>query len=689
MAVMRLILIWSCILLVLPAGSALADGEEDLSEIVVNSPRHVRLRLDNSASIRQLGAQSIEWTGHHHITEVLDQVAGTWIVRGSGQDHQTALRSPVLGGPGSCGGFLILEDGIPTRPAGFCNTNQLIEVNSEQARAIVVQRGPGGATDGSNALHGLVNILMPEPGDTSVAGAALELGANDYLRARALLPFGDDAPWLAALNFADDGGFRDDSGYRQVKLHLKHVWPVGDGDFLLAATATDLKQNTAGFIVGERAYEDESLSVTNPDPEAFRDAASARIYGTWVTRTGRLGIDVRPYLRHSSMRFMHHSIPGQPVEHNGQDSVGVLATATLAGEYSRLSFGIDIDYSDAFLEQVQDGPAVGPPSQRETRPEGKHYDYHVGALRVAAFMQGDYEIDERWGLSGGLRLEHSRYDYDNRMLDGNTRDDGSLCGSGGCLYSRPADRKDHFTNLVPNIGLRLRIAANSTVFLNLARGFRVPQMLELYRLQNGQEIADLDAEHVDSAELGIRHVGDTVSTDFIAYYMRKRDSSFRDAEGFNVSGARTRHRGLETNLDLKLAADWTVSANASYAVHQYDFAAAGRGERFVAGNDVRAAPRWLGGIELRYQPGDSWQAGLKARHVGQYFLDNGNQHQYDGHTIVDLRTVFPLSERLTLAIKLNNLLDERYADRADYAGRNYRYLPGRGREGFAELRYSP
>ena len=51
--------------------------------------------------------------------------------------------------------------------------------------------------------------------------------------------------------------------------------------------------------------------------------------------------------------------------------------------------------------------------------------------------------------------------------------------------------------------------------------------------------------------------------------------------------------------------------------------------------------------------------------------------------------MFPLGERVTLSIKLNNLLDERYADRADFAGRNYRYLPGRGREAFAELRLSP
>ena len=38
---------------------------------------------------------------------------------------------------------------------------------------------------------------------------------------------------------------------------------------------------------------------------------------------------------------------------------------------------------------------------------------------------------------------------------------------------------------------------------------------------------------------------------------------------------------------------------------------------------------------------------------------------------------------------LDNALDTRYAERADFAGRDYRYLPGRGRAFFAELRFSP
>ena len=40
-------------------------------------------------------------------------------------------------------------------------------------------------------------------------------------------------------------------------------------------------------------------------------------------------------------------------------------------------------------------------------------------------------------------------------------------------------------------------------------------------------------------------------------------------------------------------------------------------------------------------------------------------------------------------LRLNNVTDRALADRADHAFGDYRYFPGRGREFFAELRYSP
>ncbi len=665
-----------------------AHGAEIMDEIVVTSQRREQPRLLHAGNIERIGPDAIAAIRHQHAYELFNRVAGTWISRGSGQENLTAIRSPVLTGAGSCGAFLLLEDGIPIRPAGFCNVNSLFEINLEQAQSVEVVRGPGNALYGSNALHGIVNVLMPMPNERRDGELAVEVGANDFLRARAALPFNPDASWLATGVFADDGGFRDDSGYRQGKLHAKHDWEIAKGAFTTGLTYTNLDQETAGFILGEDAYKVPEINRSNPNPEAFRNAESLRGYGIWRRSTGGIDLDVRPYARHSDMEFLQHFLPGQPLEENGHVSAGVIATATWSTAARHLTVGMDIEWSDLFLKQTQASPTEGSDFLRETRPVGKHYDYQVTSVGIAPYVQLEQTFRDHWRLGAGVRFENLRYDYDNRMLAGNTRDDGSACGFGGCLYSRPEDRSDDFTNVAPKFSLSYSPGPSSQVYTVLARGFRAPQATELYRLQSGQQVADLDSERIDSLEVGWRYAVQAVSADIAAYVMRKRDSVFRDAEGFNVSGAKTRHEGAEVSIDWRAGNRLDVSLDASYARHRYDFnTIAARGETFVSGRDVDTAPRWLGSVEFSYSPTNLLDVDLQLVSVGKYYLDAENRFRYPGHVVGNLRAGFEIAPRWRLTMRLNNIADRDIADRADYAFGNYRYFPGRGREFFAEIQY--
>ena len=128
----------------------LVIAAETIEEIVVTSHRTEQSRLLHAGNVERLDAETLEDVKHHHMHELLTRVSGVWLSRGSGQEHLTAIRSPVLTGAGSCGAFLFLEDGIPIRPAGFCNVNSLFEINTEQAQSVEVIRGPGNALYGSN-----------------------------------------------------------------------------------------------------------------------------------------------------------------------------------------------------------------------------------------------------------------------------------------------------------------------------------------------------------------------------------------------------------------------------------------------------------------------------------------------------------------------------------------------------------
>jgi outer membrane receptor protein involved in Fe transport len=368
----------------------------------------------------------------------------------------------------------------------------------------------------------------------------------------------------------------------------------------------------------------------------------------------------------------------------------LIAIATIEASNVRTMVGVDFEWSDMFLKQSQDGPTPGSAFLMETRPQGDHYDYDVTAFSVAPYIQTEFRLDEKLTLGAGLRFEYLHYDYDNRMLTGNTRDDGSACGFGGCLYSRPADRSDRFTNFAPKLSLTYGLSETRILFASLSRGFRAPQATELYRLQSGQQAADLDSERIDAFEIGLRTSRKRLSLDIALFAMQKRNSVFRDAEGFNVTGARSKHRGVEVAFDWQLATGWFVAIDSSYARHTYDFdIVALRGESFVAGRDVDTAPRWLGSLELRYRPNDVVDIGLQWTSIGEYYVEAENRFRYPGHTVANLSAGVRLTSNLNAVLRLNNLGDRDMADRADYAFGNFRYFPGRGREVFAEIRYTP
>lgn len=664
-----------------------AVAAPQLDEIVVTSQRRATSHWLHKGNIERLGESQVQQEGHQHISELLVQVPGAWINRGSGQEHLTALRSPILTGAGSCGAFLMLEDGIPIRPSSFCNVNQFLELNTEQASAIEVIRGPGSALYGSNALHGIFNVLLPEPGPDVVANAAVEFGSYDYYRARAMLPLGASQQYLLQGIVNKDIGFRQNSGHQQAKFNIKSKTELFAGELLTTLSLSDLEQQTAGFIGGEDAYKDSALRQTNENPDAYRNASSQRLYASWTKALrNNLEIDLRPYLRHSSMDFLQHFLPGQPVEKNHHWSAGALLTTRWQSGETLWTVGTDLEWSRIDLEESQLEPTQGSAFLVETRPPGKHYDYGVESYGIAPFFNAETQLSDALTINAGIRLELLRHSYENRMLTGNTRDDGTVCGFGGCLYSRPADRDDSFFNLAPKFGFSYVLNDNWLTFGTLARGFRAPQSTELYRLQSGQLIADLDSEWLDSIEFGLRFRNSGWSAESSLFLMRKQHSVYRDAESFNVSDARTRHYGAELSANGQLSTSLSLRLNASYAVHEYDFnRVASRGETFVSGNDVDTAPRWQGSSTLEWQLNTDSHIALQWVYLGEYYADAENQFSYPGHRVWNLRGQFAVSDHLTLTLRLKNLANTAYADRADYAFGEFRYFPGHGREAFVEL----
>jgi len=656
--------------------TAQATGPE---QILVTASRLPEPAAALPLSWTSIDRSALELTNAVHINEIMQRVPGAWLSRGNGQESLPALRSPVLTGAGGCGAFLMASDGISLRAPGFCNVNQMFDANVEQAGSVEVIRGPATALYGSNAMHGVINILSQAPAAQQSQRISLEAGPDDYYRGKYHYgnTFGRNGLSLSA-NGSSDGGYQDDSGYDQQKLTLRHDYAGDTWQFSNVLDVSNLNQETAGYIQGDEAYKDSELRRTNPNPEAYRDAWSALAYSRASRDLGDSHqLVLTPYLRDNEMQFLMHFVPWQPVEENGHRSVGLQgALHSNLGDFNWIN-GVEFDYTDGWLKEIQ-GEDFSP-----NQPAGTHYDYEVLATTAAAFSQlrwqpGPLEV------SAGLRFEHTNYDYDNRASD------GSACapGASACRFYRPADREDDFDNLSANIGASYSYAANHLAYVRAARGFRAPQAAELYRLQSGQAVADLDSEELDNIEFGLRgQFAGGLGYDIAVYSMEKDNVIFQDADRFNVSGASTDHEGLELGIDYR-SGNWHMDAKANFARHRYSSRTQLLGSSGdIKGNDVDTAPRSFGSARLGYTFPRDVAAELEWVYMDEYYLDPDNTAEYAGHSLFNLHLQAPVAGHWQLGLRVTNLLDEDYAERADFGFGEYRYFVGQPRGAFVEIAY--
>ena len=675
-------------LLTLAPFSTLAGDLEALTEQVIVTANQTQEDADSLPfAWSKVDTEAVATVAPVHISEIMQQVSGAWISRGNGQESLIALRSPVLTGPGSCGTFYTAADGISLRAPGFCNVNQLFDANFEQAGSIEAIKGPATALYGSNAMHGVINILSAPPAQSLDHHIALEAGPDSYYRAKYRYSESTGRHGVSInLNGVSDGGYKDDSGFDQQKLTLRHDYDGQELDIRTVLDVANLNQETAGFIKGYKFYKRSDLKDSNPNPEAYRDAWSWRLHSRFSLALDKANtLVITPYMRKNEMEFLQHFLPWQPVEENGHGSLGIQNTLYSDIGTVRWTSGIDLEYTDATLEEIQAEDFSA------NQPAGIHYDYQVDATMAAVYSQLRSQWDSPWELNAGVRLEHTNYDYDNRTAD------GAPCGpdADDCRFFRPSDSEDTFTDWSVNAGLSYAFNDSHMGYLRIARGFRAPQATELYRLQAGQEFADLDSEEIDNIEIGLRGTcGDDQTTryDLSAYYMEKDEVIFQDADRQNISGAKTEHYGLELGLEQQISHDWSLSANASVAKHTYASAVQLLGSSGdIKGNDIDTSPRVFGSARLQWDvselTGRQSKAELEWVYMDEYYLEPDNEHQYDGHSLLNLRITGDLNRRWSGALRVTNLLDIDYAERADYGFGDYRYFVGQPRGAYLEIGY--
>ena len=685
-------------------GSAASAQTAVIDEVIVTTTRSDSLRIDNAGNITAIDPSE---TVNLFPVEMLNRAPGVHIHRGSGQEHLTAIRSPVLVGGAGAGSFLYLEDGIAMRAPGFANVNALMDAMPQADGSVEVVRGPGSALYGSNAVHGLVNFISA-PLDES--GTSADLAYGSYGRhALSLKSAQDHGQFMTRVTLDMNGeteGYRAAQSFGQQKARLEAAWQDGATGYRLSLAHMNLNQETAGYAqsladlddpedagelpaacqtVNVPAYENEACAKANPNGDAYRDATATRLYVRMVTDLADgATLTLTPYLRSNEMDFRMHFLPGTPLEKNSHDSYGLQAAYARDAGWVSYVAGLDVELTEGELSEVQTEEISG--FLANLYVAETHYDFAVEAQVIAPYLHAVWSLSDATDVTTGLRWEMTDYDYT----------DNTGGGLSGKLF-RPDSRSDDFSDISPKLGLVHRLADNRRVFANWARAARAPQVTDLYRLRDSNrgdgidpDVSAIDSETLDSLEIGYRAVYPGLSYEASAFIMQKENYHFRDATDNYVTNADTDHMGVELSLDWMLARDWSIATQLTYAQHEYAFENIitnedHQSETITDGKTIDGAPETLANTRLRYKYNERTHISFDWEHVGSYFMDASNSTEYDGHNIFAVSADYILSGQSRLSLRIDNLLDEEYAKRADKWFGNDRYFPGEGQRFMARL----
>lgn len=550
------------------------------------------------------------------------------------------------GGPGTFAGVnirgaetdqnVVLIDGIklndPSAPGGGFNFGELLVGNIER---IEVVRGSQSVIWGSQAIGGVVNLLTAAPTEQARVNLRAEGGARDTYQAFGNIS-GRAGPVAASAGagfFHSDGlsafsaarGGQEADGYEAVSANARATIDLAPAVSLdLRGFFTDGETEIDGFPPPSYAFGDTKERSETREYVGYGGLNAAMLggrlrnrFGFAYTRTRRTSIDPDGAVQTT----FDATGENERFEYQGILTLDAL-DATFGAETERASF-VTASYG-------------GPQAIADARITGLYAEASVAP--VAGLV-----------LTGG-----ARYDDHDTFGDATT-----LAAS--AVYS-------------PNGGAtRLRAA--------YGEGFKAPSLFQLYSDYGNLRLAP---ERSESWEAGVsQRLGGWLEL-AATWFQRDTDNQidFVSCFGNTEPLCAGRPYGTYDNLRVTRAKGVELTASARpfeglSVIGQYSHIDA---ENRVTGLELARRPQRTASLIADYTFAFGLQLGGTLAHVGDSFDDAANTRPLDSYTLVDLRAAIPLSERIELFGRVENLLDEQYETVFGYG------TAGRGAFGGVRLR---
>ncbi len=506
-------------------------------------------------------------------------------------------------------GLKVLLDGVPqTLPDG---QSQLTNIDFANIARAEVLRGASSSLYG-NASGGVV-ALSSEPAASGpfaqrvrVQGGTGERDKDDFYKWQSWTSgrSGNVSGTLSVSQFKTDG-FRQHSAAEFRQLNAAMDYAVSGAT--LATLRLSLADNPRGQNPG---------ALTLAEYQANRDSAAANNI--------RRGADKDAQQHQLALRVRHFDVAGNEYEATvfgllrdlanplaAPPPTGITPTSGTYVAIDRAVGGARASANRRLGSQEQAPELTAGVDLQRMRDDRENFVSNAGQPTTAVildqreqvtefgpFAQLQWNPDERWLVSGGVRYDWVRFDLDDRFIsDGDDSDNRTMSAVSG------------------NLGLSLSFGDQFVPYVNVATAFETPTTTELVNQPDGSGgfNPDLGPQRAVNYEIGARgQPVPRVSYSVALFLGRVSDAIVQGPEvggrAFFRNAGKTHNDGAEVGLSVSPAAGVTLRGSYTYARYRF--------------TDYRLADGTvLDGNRLPGVPEHFWRFGLRTSLPGDFFLD--------------------------------------------------------------------
>jgi iron complex outermembrane receptor protein len=677
-----------------PAGRAAETLDVQLEDIVVSGakPSTAAYEAPTQATLDAGEPQSVisqrfienNAVPNANYTDIINIAPSVVDTTPNGRGNAESLNLSIRGFQD--GQFNVTFDGIPWNDSNDFTHHSTSYFTADTIGNVLVDRGPGTASQVGNATFGgTIALQSKDPMQSHNVTPSLTLGSfhTDVYSLEVdsgVLPQAGNGRAMLTLTSINTDGAMTNNGLERKNAFFKYVLPVSaDTTVTAVAMYNTLHQNVAqqGTIQSQLNQFGPNYSLSdNPSSDSYygfnfddihTDFEYVDVKTVWdgwhldnktytyayyhkINKTNDTSLALGSEGAIGGTNFPANDVAGQK-GYNNYRSWGDIARFAhdLGPGTARFGLWADYQWNDRALWDVDWSQGGIIDTSQDTL--GFQRLMHDTLTTLAPFLEYEYRPIEALTVTPGLR-----YTSFARSLDATVNQKSEL----------PLSYSHTWAAAQPSVYGNYRLAPNWSVYAQYARGFLAPNLNLLYRTSTAAASA-LNPQLTDNLQAGTTWKNDAVTLGLDVYHIKFNNFFSTSKSGTQIvvnNGGGAVFKGEEFEGTVVVGAGVSIYGNASHNDATYD-----------DGTPVQNAPSGTAALGLIYDHGPLY-ASIISKHVGSTVQQGGATntiYNVSGYTVNDLALVYRVRDpgagarSVKICLGIDNLSNNR-AEYYTYGG---------------------